>query len=352
MPHDRKKISPEQISQSAPPGFTKRERVITTPQQCARRRRPAARRAEYVRQQLPRPGRPPGGPRGGARGARRLGLRHGQRPFHLRHAATPQATGSGRWPNFSAPRTRFSIPPAWTPMAGCSRRCLAAEDAVISDELNHASIIDGVRLCKAQRFRYRNNDMADLEAKLQEAAVRAVPADCHRRRLFDGRHDRQPAGDLRSGRPLRRAGDGRRFARRRFPRAGRPRHARVSRRDGPHRHPHRHARQGPGRRAAAATPAAGGRSSNLLRQRSRPYLFSNSLPPPIVGGVAEVAGIAHALDGTSRRLDDEHGLVPPGDDRRRLPDRARRSTQSCRSCSATPVLAARMAEQLLAREST
>ena len=42
------------------------------------------------------------------------------------------------------------------------------EDAIISDELNHASIIDGVRLCKAQRYRYLNNDMADLEAKLQE----------------------------------------------------------------------------------------------------------------------------------------------------------------------------------------
>jgi len=46
---------------------------------------------------------------------------------------------------------------------------LTAEDAVISDSLNHASIIDGVRLCKAQRYRYTNNDMADLEAKLQQA---------------------------------------------------------------------------------------------------------------------------------------------------------------------------------------
>lgn len=44
------------------------------------------------------------------------------------------------------------------------------EDAIISDALNHASIIDGVRLCKAQRFRYEHNDMADLEAKLKEAA--------------------------------------------------------------------------------------------------------------------------------------------------------------------------------------
>ncbi|WP_339790300.1 glycine C-acetyltransferase [uncultured Imperialibacter sp.] len=44
------------------------------------------------------------------------------------------------------------------------------EDAIISDELNHASIIDGVRLCKAQRFRYKNNDMADLEEQLKAAA--------------------------------------------------------------------------------------------------------------------------------------------------------------------------------------
>src|ERR1700727_1997763 len=52
---------------------------------------------------------------------------------------------------------------------GLFETLLEAEDAVISDELNHASIIDGVRLCKAARFRYRNGDMADLEAKLKEA---------------------------------------------------------------------------------------------------------------------------------------------------------------------------------------
>jgi len=46
---------------------------------------------------------------------------------------------------------------------------LGDQDAVLSDELNHASIIDGVRLCKAQRFRYKHNDMADLKAKLEEA---------------------------------------------------------------------------------------------------------------------------------------------------------------------------------------
>jgi glycine C-acetyltransferase len=52
---------------------------------------------------------------------------------------------------------------------GVFETLLAAEDAVISDELNHASIIDGIRLCKAQRHRYKNNDMADLETKLQAA---------------------------------------------------------------------------------------------------------------------------------------------------------------------------------------
>lgn len=52
---------------------------------------------------------------------------------------------------------------------GLFETLLGAEDAVISDELNHASIIDGVRLCKAQRYRYKNNDMADLETRLVEA---------------------------------------------------------------------------------------------------------------------------------------------------------------------------------------
>ena len=53
---------------------------------------------------------------------------------------------------------------------GLFEALLTKEDAIISDELNHASIIDGVRLCKAQRFRYKNNDMADLETKLKESS--------------------------------------------------------------------------------------------------------------------------------------------------------------------------------------
>ena len=52
---------------------------------------------------------------------------------------------------------------------GLFETLLTAEDAIISDSLNHASIIDGIRLCKAKRFRYANNDMADLESKLKEA---------------------------------------------------------------------------------------------------------------------------------------------------------------------------------------
>src|ERR1700704_2488178 len=60
-------------------------------------------------------------------------------------------------------------PSAFDANGGLFEPLLGPEDAVVSDELNHASIIDGVRLCKAQRHRYKHNDMADLEAKLVEA---------------------------------------------------------------------------------------------------------------------------------------------------------------------------------------
>jgi glycine C-acetyltransferase len=57
----------------------------------------------------------------------------------------------------------------WDANGGLFETILGAEDALISDELNHASIIDGIRLCKAQRLRYKNSDMADLESRLKEA---------------------------------------------------------------------------------------------------------------------------------------------------------------------------------------
>jgi len=63
---------------------------------------------------------------------------------------------------------------------GLFETLLGPDDAVISDALNHASIIDGIRLCKAQRFRYQNNDMADLEAQLvaaKDASVRLIVTD-------------------------------------------------------------------------------------------------------------------------------------------------------------------------------
>src|SRR5438477_8687737 len=71
-------------------------------------------------------------------------------------------------------------PSAFDANGGLFETLLGAEDAVISDELNHASIVDGIRLCKAQRFRYRHNDMADLESKLGEASgarVRLIATD-------------------------------------------------------------------------------------------------------------------------------------------------------------------------------
>src|SRR6201985_2706167 len=62
-------------------------------------------------------------------------------------------------------------PSAFDANGGLFETLLTDKDAVISDKLNHASIIDGIRLCKAQRFRYEHNDMADLEAKLKEATA-------------------------------------------------------------------------------------------------------------------------------------------------------------------------------------
>lgn len=61
-------------------------------------------------------------------------------------------------------------PSAFDANGGLFETLLGPEDAVISDALNHASIIDGIRLCKAKRYRYRNNDMADLETQLRQAS--------------------------------------------------------------------------------------------------------------------------------------------------------------------------------------
>ena len=70
---------------------------------------------------------------------------------------------------FLGTRDTILYPSCFDANGGLFETLLGEEDAVISDELNHASIIDGIRLCRAQRYRYRNNDMADLEAQLQAA---------------------------------------------------------------------------------------------------------------------------------------------------------------------------------------
>ncbi len=71
--------------------------------------------------------------------------------------------------NFVGTEDAILYAAAFDANGGLFEPLLNAEDAIISDQLNHASIIDGIRLCKAKRYRYQNNDMADLEKKLQEA---------------------------------------------------------------------------------------------------------------------------------------------------------------------------------------
>jgi len=166
---------------------------------------------------------------------------------------------------------------------GLFETLLGAEDAIISDELNHASIIDGIRLCKAQRFRYRNNDLADLESRLKEAAsarfrliatdgvfsmdgyIANLPGICDLADKYgalvmvDDSHAVGFMGKRGRGTP--------------------ELHNVIGRID-----------ILTGTLGKALGGASGGYTSGrkeiieLLRQRSRPYLFSNTLAPSIAGG--------------------------------------------------------------------
>ena len=192
----------------------------------------------------------------------------------------------------------------WDANGGLFETILGTEDAVISDELNHASIIDGIRLCKAQRLRYKNNDMADLEARLKEASDARFQLDRHRRRLLDGRHHRRPQVRLRPGREVRRPGDGRRFARRRASWASTGR--------GTHEYRDVMGRVDiiTGTLGKALGGASGGYTSGraeivaLLRQRSRPYLFSNSVAPPILGASLKALEICRRSTELRDRLEE------------------------------------------------
>ena len=159
------------------------------------------------------------------------------------------------------------------------------EDAVISDALNHASIIDGIRLCKAQRFRYANQDMADLEAKLIEAATQENPA---RRKIIvtDGVFSMdgylaplEAICDLAEKYDaLVMVDDSHAVGFMGATGAGTPEHAGVSDRVDIY----------TGTFGKALGGASGGYVSGrgevvaMLRQKARPYLFSNSLAPAIV----------------------------------------------------------------------
>jgi glycine C-acetyltransferase len=175
-------------------------------------------------------------------------------------------------------------PSAFDANGGLFETILTEKDAVISDELNHASIIDGIRLCKAQRFRYKHNDMADLEAKLKEASgarFRLIATDgCF---SMDG-----TIADLKSIVDLAQ------------------KHNALTMIDDAHAtgflgqrgrgtHEYRDVMGKidiiTGTLGKALGGASGGFTSgrkeivDLLRQRSRPYLFSNTVAPPIVAAV-------------------------------------------------------------------
>ena len=176
---------------------------------------------------------------------------------------------------------------------GLFETLLGPEDAVISDQLNHASIIDGVRLCKAQRFRYNNSDMAALEGCLQEASdarIRLISTDgvfsmdgyiakldeiCDLAEKYDALvhvDDSHATGFMgKTGR-------------------GTPEHHGVMERVDIVTSTLGKALGG----ASGGFTAARQEIVDLLRQRSRPYLFSNSLPPTLV-----CAGLA-AFDMLSR----------------------------------------------------
>jgi glycine C-acetyltransferase len=186
----------------------------------------------------------------------------------------------------------------WDANGGLFEMILDAEDAVISDELNHASIIDGIRLCKAQRFRYKNNDMTDLESKLHDArdarfkliatdgvfSMDGIIADLKAICDLAEKHgalvmvdDSHAVGFL--------GKEGR----------------------GTHQYRDVMGRVDilTGTLGKALGGASGGYTSGrpeiiaLLRQRSRPYLFSNSVAPPILG--ASLAAIALCRRSTELR---------------------------------------------------
>ena len=128
--------------------------------------------------------------------------------------------------------------------AGTVAAVLTKDDVVISDELNHASIIDGCRLSRAAIKVFPHKDVDAARKVLQELPAGAAQAAHHRRRLQHGRRPRRAARAVRARRGVRLHHDGGRCARERRVRQERPRHDRSLRHARPRRHPGRHAVEG------------------------------------------------------------------------------------------------------------
>jgi glycine C-acetyltransferase len=181
---------------------------------------------------------------------------------------------------------------------------LGEADAVISDELNHASIIDGIRLCKAKRWRYRNNDMADLERCLQEAEA----AGCPQKLVVSDGVFSMDGTVAQTGRIVELA----------------KRYRAVVMTDECHSlgfvgrtgrgTPELHGVHGEvdivtGTLGKALGGALGGFTAGrreiieILRQRSRPYLFSNTLPPAVVGASIAVFDLLESTTELRDRLE-------------------------------------------------
>jgi len=181
---------------------------------------------------------------------------------------------------------------------------LGEQDAVISDALNHASIIDGVRLCKAQRWRYQNNDMADLERCLREADAKGCR---HKMIATDGVFSMDGTVANLKGvcdladryRALVMVDDS--HATGFVGRTGRgtPEHAGVQGRVDLIT-----STLGKALGGAIGGYTAGRREIiDMLRQRSRPYLFSNTLPPPVVGASIAVIDLLSRTTALRDRLE-------------------------------------------------
>jgi len=187
---------------------------------------------------------------------------------------------------------------------GLFETLLSAEDAILSDALNHASIIDGVRLCKAKRFRYQNNDMSDLEAKLQEADAAGA-----RTKLITTDGVFSMDGTIANLKGVCDLAD---------------RYGALVHFDDCHatgflgatgRGTHEHCGVvdridlTTGTFGKALGGGSGGYTSGrrefieLLRQRSRPYLFSNSLPPAMVGGAMKAIELASSSTALRDKLE-------------------------------------------------